>query len=86
MTNHNHSSLYVGVSNDLKRRLYEHKNHLGSDFCRRYHINQLVYYEVFEDILWAIQREKTIKGGPRARKMKLIDSMNPEWVDLYDQI
>jgi len=86
LTNHTRSALYVGVTNDLKRRVYEHKNHLGGSFSRKYHINQLVYFEVFEDIYEAIKREKAIKGGSRARKLALIDDMNPEWVDLYDQI
>ena len=86
LTNLTHSVLYVGVTNDLKRRVYEHKNHIGSKFTSIYNTNHLVYYEVHEDILEAIKREKTIKGGSRAQKIKLIDGMNPEWVDLYDQI
>ena len=86
MTNHTHSVLYVGVTNDLKRRVYEHKNDMGSAFVRKYQCRQLVYYEIFEDIYEAITREKRIKGGSRARKLRLIDSVNPDWVDLYDRI
>ncbi len=86
LTNYTHQSLYVGVTNDLKRRVYEHKDGTGSAFTRKYNINQLVYYEVFEDIYEAIKREKRIKSGSRWRKMRLIDDKNPEWIDLYDQI
>ncbi len=86
MTNHTHSVLYVGVTNDLKRRVYEHKNNIGGSFSRKYNLNQLVYYEVYEDIYEAIKREKAIKGGSRSRKVNLIDDMNPDWYDLYDRI
>jgi putative endonuclease len=86
LTNHTHSTLDVGVTGNLKRRIYEHKNGTASAFTRKYNVNQIVYYEVYEDVHEAINREKRIKGGSRARKMKLIDGMNPEWNDLYDQI
>jgi putative endonuclease len=86
LTNHTRSVLYVGVTNDLKRRVYEHKNKIAGGFSRTYNLNQLVYYEVYDDIYEAIKREKAIKGGSRVRKMKLVDGMNPDWGDLYNQI
>jgi len=84
LTNYTHSVLYIGVTNDLKRRVYEHKNGSSGTFTRKYQVNQLVYYEVFEDIYEAIKREKQLKGGSRDRKTRLIDGMNPEWADLYE--
>jgi putative endonuclease len=86
LTNHSHSVLYVGITSDLKRRVYEHKNGSGGVFPRKYRVNQLVYYEVFEDVYEAIKREKQLKAGSRDRKLRLIDGMNPEWADLYEVI
>lgn len=86
MTNKNNTVLYTGVTNDLKRRVYEHKEKLVEGFTKRYNINKLVYYEVFEDIRYAISREKQIKGGSRQRKVDLIKSMNEEWQDLYGEL
>ena len=77
--------LYVGVTNDLIRRAYEHKEKLADGFTRKYNIVKLVYYEVFEDIENAILREKQIKAGSRQRKIQLIDSINREWRDLYNE-
>jgi putative endonuclease len=82
-TNVNESVLYTGVTSDLKKRIYEHKQGSGSVFTRRFKAHLLVYYEVYGDLLNAIEREKIIKGGSRSRKMPLIDSFNPEWNDLY---
>ena len=79
-------TLYPGVTNDLKRRVYEHKNKLVEGFTRKYNINKLVYYEIYEDIHEAIAREKQIKGGSRAKKISLIEEMNHDWKDLYDEI
>jgi putative endonuclease len=75
-------SLYVGVTNDLRRRVWEHKFEGGSAFCKRYKIDRLVYYETFEDVRNAIGREKRIKGWLRIKKIGLIVAMNPAWKDL----
>jgi putative endonuclease len=75
-------TLYVGVTNDLKRRVYEHKQKLIPGFTQRYNITQLVYYEATSDVRSALAREKQIKGWLRAKKIALIESMNPEWMDL----
>jgi putative endonuclease len=86
MTNKNNSILYTGVTNDLKRRVYEHKNKLVEGFTKKYNIDKLVFYEVYDDINNAIAREKQIKSGSRAKKIKLIEEMNSRWNDLYDEI
>jgi putative endonuclease len=78
--------LYTGVTNDLVRRVYEHKESLVDGFTKKYNIVKLVYYEVFEDIENAILREKQIKGGSRQKKVQLINSINREWRDLYDEL
>ena len=82
LTNKNNTVLYTGVTNDLCRRLYEHKNHLNDGFTKRYNLEKLVYFENFTNIKDAIIREKTIKGWTRAKKNVLIDSLNPQWKDL----
>jgi putative endonuclease len=82
LTNQNNTVLYTGVTNNLPRRTYEHKTKLVDGFTKRYNINKLVYYEVFDRIENAILREKQIKGGSRAKKVALIKSMNPQWSDL----
>ena len=74
--------LYTGVTNDLQRRIYEHKHHLNEGFTKRYNIDRLVYYETTPDVKAAIARERQIKGRLRARKIALIESTNPEWKDL----
>ncbi|MGD8226697.1 MAG: GIY-YIG nuclease family protein [Desulfobacteraceae bacterium] len=86
MTNKNNTALYTGVTNDLKRRVYEHKEKIVGGFTKKYNLNKLVYYEIFEDPENAILREKQIKGGSRQRKIDLINSLNKEWQDLYQQI
>ena len=87
MTNKNNTTLYVGVTNDLVRRVWEHKNKVHKkSFTARYNLDKLVYYEIYEDELTAIEREKKLKGGNRLHKNKLIESMNPEWNDLYNSI
>jgi len=86
MTNKNHTTLYTGVTNNLVRRVTEHKSHLIKGFTDRYNLEVLVYYEVTEDINAAIFREKQIKGGSRNKKILLIESMNPEWDDLFFEI
>ncbi|MCX7839585.1 MAG: GIY-YIG nuclease family protein [Anaerolineae bacterium] len=77
--------LYTGVTNNLERRVYEHKNRIIPGFTSRYNITRLVYYEVFSDIRDAIAREKQIKGWLRAKKIALIESMNPKWNDLSEE-
>ena len=83
MTNKVNTVLYVGVTDDLIKRAYRHKNHLADSFTSKYNIDKLVYYEIFEDINEAIKREKQIKGGSREKKIKLVESTNPNWEDLY---
>ena len=75
-------TLYIGVTGDLQRRVYEHKNKTLSGFTKRYNISKLVYYEEFESVISAITREKQIKKWRRAKKIDLINSMNPAWNDL----
>jgi putative endonuclease len=86
MTNRRHGTLYVGVTSDLVRRVYEHREGLLEGFTRRYGLKRLVYYEHHDDIRTALQREKTIKHWPRAWKVRLIHELNPEWTDLYDDL
>jgi putative endonuclease len=86
MTNAHNTVLYTGVTNNLARRVYEHKNGLGGIFTRKYNVQKLVYYEVGEDVNAVIAREKQIKGGSRRKKLDLIDKMNPDWKDLYEEI
>jgi putative endonuclease len=84
LTNKTHSVLYKGMTNDLKRRVYEHKNKLHEGFTKKYNVNQLVYYEAGDEAAGAIWREKQLKDVSRAKKIKLIESMNKEWRDLYE--
>ncbi len=86
MTNSHNTVLYTGVTNNLARRVYEHKNGLGGIFTRKYNIQKLVYYEVGEDVHAVIAREKQIKGGSRKKKIELLERLNPEWKDLYEEI
>ena len=86
LANRTNVALYVGVTNDLKRRVYEHKHRLARGFAEKYDIDKLVYYEVFDDAENAIIREKSLKGGSRAKKNRLVESMNPQWRDLYDEL
>src|SRR5574340_1071620 len=84
MTNRSRT-LYTGVTSNLEKRVWEHKNGLFQGFTTRYHIDRLVYYEEFSDIRSAIDREKRIKGMTRLKKFALIISMNPEWKDLSEE-
>ena len=79
-------TLYTGVTSDLVKRIWQHKNDLADGFTKKYSMHLLVYYELAEKMAAAIAREKQIKGGSRAGKLALIESMNPEWRDLYDDI
>ncbi len=82
LTNKLNTVLYVGVTNDLERRLFEHRNELVDSFTKRYHVHKLVYYEATSDVRAAIEREKQIKSWSRAKKNALVNTMNPKWKDL----
>ena len=85
LTNETRTVLYTGITNNLPRRVYEHKSKSGGKFTSKYKVNRLVYYEVAESALAAIEREKQIKAGKRKRKLGLIHQLNPEWKDLYEE-
>lgn len=78
--------LYTGITNDLKRRVFEHKSKAVQGFTEKYNIDKLVYFEVCDDIENAILREKKIKGGSRQKKIQMVNSMNEEWRDLYEEL
>ena len=82
ITNWNNKVMYIGVTNDLKRRIFEHKNKLVEGFTKKYNVYKLVYFEVTKDITAAISREKEIKKWRREKKNQLVNSMNPGWEDL----
>lgn len=87
MTNHSNTTLYVGVTSDLINRVSEHKsNKYVRSFTAKYKLHKLVYYELFHDIEEAIDREKQLKSGSRKKKLELIDTLNPEREDLWDEI
>ncbi len=85
ITNQYNSVLYTGVTNNLQRRIIEHRTGRGSVFTKKYKLIKLVYYEAGNDIEIAIQREKEIKAGSRKKKMDLINSINPNWEDLFEK-
>ena len=84
MTNRHCSTLYTGLTNDIERRVHQHKTKAVQGFTSRHHVDRLVYYEETDDIGAAIAREKQIKGWTRARKIALINSFNPRWIDLAE--
>jgi len=86
MTNEYNSVLYTGVTNNLKKRVFEHKEKINQGFTSKYNINKLVYYEHFTNIDEAIAREKQIKAGSRKKKIQLIESINKRWEDLFEEI
>jgi len=86
MTNKLNTVLYTGITSDLIRRTYEHRNKLIEGFTKRYNITKLVYYEIFNDPENAILREKQIKAGSRQKKVELINNMNEQWIDLGGQL
>ncbi len=86
MTNRRNGILYAGVTNNLPRRAFEHREGLGNGFTKRYGLKRLIHFERFDDIRYAIQREKSIKRWPRAWKVRLTHSLNPEWDDLYETL
>jgi putative endonuclease len=79
-------TLYTGVTNDIRRRVYEHKNDLVIGFTKKYSVHQLVYFEQCDDYDTALQREKQIKEWKRRWKLELIEKVNPLWQDLYDEL
>lgn len=79
-------TLYVGVTDDLVKRVYQHKQNLVEGFTKKYQIHMLVYYEIAEDITSAFAREKQVKGWKRKWKLELIEGNNPNWIDLYESI
>ena len=82
LTNKSGRVMYMGVTSNLERRIYEHKQELVDGFTKKYHVHKLVYYEQTSDIRSAIQREKELKGWLRAKKNALVETMNPTWRDL----
>ena len=84
--NKRNGTLYTGVTSNLIKRVYEHKNKLTPGFTGDYEVDRLCYYEVHDTMISAIQREQQLKGGSRRKKLALIESMNPEWQDLYETI
>ena len=86
MTNKTNRVLYTGITNDLKRRVYEHKAKLVEGFTKKYNVNRLVYYEASREVESAILREKQIKGGSRGKKIRLVETINPKWKDWYDEL
>ena len=86
MTNWEHRVLYTGVTSNLIKRIYQHREEVSSGFTQKYRVKKLVYYEIHNDIREAITREKQIKAGSRKKKIELINSMNPNWNDLYGNL
>jgi putative endonuclease len=86
MTNPRKTVLYTGVTNDLIRRVWQHRRATGGAFTAGYHCSRLVLYEIFQDSYNAISREKQIKAGSRQRKVELIERTNPQWRDLYPAV
>ena len=86
LANKRNGTLYIGVTNDIKRRVYEHRNNLAEGFTKKYHIHDLIYYEQTSDIKSAIEREKQLKVWKRSWKLWLIENSNPEWQDLYESL
>ena len=87
ITNKSNSTLYIGVTNNIVRRVQQHKDKINiKSFTARYNLNKLVYYEAFQMIGDAIAREKQLKGGSRAKKIELIESINSDWKDLLDEV
>ena len=87
LTNSTNVAMYIGVTRNLIRRVYEHRNHLEPDsFTAKYHIGKLVYFETTQDVNVALEREKQLKHWRRSKKNALVETMNPQWEDLYPTI
>ena len=85
LTNEHNTVLYTGITNDLERRCFEHKNKKIKGFTKKYNVNKLVYFEKFDQVNAAISREKQIKGLVRSKKISMIELFNKSWTDLYDE-
>lgn len=86
MSNKKNGTIYIGVTSNLVKRVYEHKNQVTKGFSAKYHCHDLVYYEIFENMENAICREKQLKAGSRKKKIELIENMNTNWQDLYPDL
>ena len=86
MTNRRNGTLYIGVTSNIQKRIWEHKNHMVKGFTEKYDLTWLVYYEIYPEITLAIQREKQLKSWNRSWKTQLIEKINPEWNDLYKSL
>jgi putative endonuclease len=86
MASKRNGTLYAGVTSDLPKRAFEHRDGVVKGFSKKYDCKMLVWYEVHETMIGAITREKQIKAGSRAKKLELIEAMNPEWDDLYERL
>ena len=86
ISNKNNMVLYTGVTSNLKKRVYEHKEKLADGFTKKYKVDKLVHFEIYNDINDAIAREKQIKSGSRRKKLDMINKLNPGWRDLYEEI
>jgi len=86
MSNRYNKVLYVGITSNLIKRVWEHKNKVVDGFTKKYNLDKLVYYEIYDDIETAINREKQIKSWPRRKKIELINTLNPFWNDLYNEL
>jgi len=86
LANKRNGTIYIGVTNDLRRRIYEHKSNLIEGFTKKYSVHDLVYFEQTTDVQSALQREKQIKIWKRKWKLDLIETANPEWKDIYDEL
>ena len=86
LTNNNNTTLYIGVTSNLQKRIYQHKKHLIDGFSKKYNLVKLVYFEKIDTMYGAIKREKQLKAGSRKKKVGLINSINPDWNDLYEEI
>jgi putative endonuclease len=86
MASRRNGTIYVGVTNNIARRAYEHRNRIGAAFTRKYGVTQLVWYEFYDDVNEAIAREKQLKKWERRWKLELIESFNPTWTDLYETL
>ena len=86
LTNKSNGTLYIGVTSNLPKRIWEHKNKVIKGFSEKYNLTRLVYFELYEDMAQAITREKQLKAGSRSTKIELVESLNPNWEDLYQDI
>ncbi len=86
ITNKAHTVLYIGMTNNIIRRIWEHKNKLADGFTKKYNCTKLVYVETYDDVRYAIEREKNIKAWKRDWKNQMIEKLNPDWQDLYETI